>query len=138
VRKLRWDQVQDGCLCVTQGKTKVKLRIAIKGDLAAVLERARTRGAVKGLWILVDPLGQLLKEFGYLRSSFDMARDAAEKEAEELGIPFRRWQIRDLRPKCASDLGSMVEARKLLGHRTEVMTAHYVRKRVGDKVEPLK
>ena len=44
VRKLRWDQVQDGCLCVTQGKTKVKLRIAIKGDLAAVLERARTRG----------------------------------------------------------------------------------------------
>jgi len=138
VRKLRWDQVKESALWITQGKTGAKLRIAIEGELATVIDRCRARDNIRGLWLLTDPSGQPLKEFGFLRSSFDAARDAAASEAKALGISFRRWQIRDLRPKAASDLPSMAQARKLLGHTTENMTAHYVRQRVGELVKPVK
>lgn len=135
---LKWEQIADGHLWIRQGKTGAKLRITLEGELAAVVERARTRSKVRGLYVLTDPSGQPLKPFGFTRSAFDAARTAAEDEARKTGIPFRRWQLRDLRPKAASDLESMAQARKLLGHTTENMTAHYVRKRVGDQVRPVK
>lgn len=84
---------------------------------------------------------QWLKAFGYFRSHFDKARDAAEQEAKELGISFERFQFRDLRPKAASDIDAMHDikaAQKLLGHTTEQMTAGYIRSRRGDVVQPLK
>lgn len=138
VMKYRWDMVRNGALCIQQSKTGAKLQITIEGKLATVIERIRTRAGVKGLSLLTDPKGQPLKAFGFTRSAFDTARDAAEKEAKELGIEFRRWQLRDLRPKAASDMESMAQARKLLGHTTENMTAHYVRQRVGERVSPVK
>ena len=138
IMHLKWEQIRDGTIWISQGKTSAKLRISVEGELAAVIDRAKTRSNVRGLYVLTDPSGQPLKPFGFTRSAFDAARTAAEKEAEEVGIPFRRWQLRDLRPKAASDLESMSQARKLLGHTTENMTAHYVRKRVGDKVKPVK
>jgi hypothetical protein len=52
-------------------------------------------------------IAQPLKEFGYFRSLFDKARDAAEQEAKELGISFERFQFRDLRPKTVSDIDAM-------------------------------
>ena len=81
---------------------------------------------------------QRSKEFGYFRSHFDKARDAAEQEAKELGISFERFQFRDLRPKAASDIDAMHDikaAQKLLGHTTEQMTAGYIRSRRGDVVQ---
>ena len=136
VRKMRWDQIKDGNLEMSQDKTGAKMRIAIVGDLASVLARIRSRG-VLGLTILSDPKGQYLKGSGYFRSQFDKARDAAEKEAEERGIPFVRFQFRDLRPKAATDLESLPGAQKLLGHTTQAMTAKYIRQRRGDVVQPL-
>lgn len=139
VKKMRWSQVQDGVLLVGQNKTGAKLRIIIEGKLAEVLERIKKR-KVKGLTVLADPKGQPLKEFGYFRSQFDKARDAAETEAREMGIDFVRFQFRDLRPKAATDLDtlhSLKAAQKLLGHTTERMTADYIRKRRGDVVKPL-
>lgn len=85
--------------------------------------------------ILADPDGQPLKEFGYFRSQFDKARDAAE--AKEKGIPFFRLQFRDLRPKGATDMEDDVKEQKLLGHTTARMTADYIRQRRGDVVQPL-
>lgn len=139
VKGMRWNQVQNGILQIGQNKTGAKLRIVIEGKLAEVLDRIKQRG-IKGMTILADPKGQPLKEFGYFRSQFDKARDAAEAEAKAMGIDFVRFQFRDLRPKAATDidtLHSLKAAQKLLGHTTERMTAEYIRKRRGDVVKPL-
>ena len=136
VLNMRWDQVKDGAIWVEQGKTKAKIQIDIVGELAAVIERIRSRGVV-GMTILCDPKGQQLKPFGYFRSQFKLSRDRAEARAAELGIPFVRFQFKDLRAKSASDMKTMAGARKLLGHSTETMTTKYVRNRVGEKVEPV-
>ncbi|MGI4846816.1 MAG: hypothetical protein ACRYGK_01570 [Janthinobacterium lividum] len=80
VRKMRWDQIVEGRLEVKQNKTGAKIRIAIVGELKAVIDRARERTTTlpcKSLTILADPDGMPLKEFGYFRSQFDKARDAA-------------------------------------------------------------
>lgn len=63
-----------------------------------------------------------LNEFGHFRNPFNKARNAAEKEAVELKIPFFRFQFRDLRPKSATDMESVSGAQKLLGHTSERMT----------------
>ena len=136
VLKMRWSQVQDGAIWIVQGKTKAKLRIDVVGELATLFERIKARGLV-GMTILADPKGQALKAFGYFRSHFDKARDAAKVEADALGVPFIRFQLRDLRAKAASDLESMSHARKLLGHTTENMTREYIRARVGERVSPV-
>lgn len=136
VLKMRWEQVKDGSLWVEQGKTKAKIQIDITGQLAAVIDRIKSRGVV-GMTMLADPKGQQLKPFGYFRSQFKLARDRAEARAAELGLPFVRFQFKDLRAKSASDMSTMAGARKLLGHSTEAMTTKYVRNRVGEKVSPV-
>lgn len=136
VLKVRWSQVVDGAIMVKQGKTEKKLRIEIAGELATLLDRIKARGLV-GMTILTDPNGQAFKSFGYFRSHFDLARNAAEKEAKEFGIEFVRFQFRDLRAKAASDIESMAKARKLLGHSTEQMTRNYVRARIGERISPV-
>ena len=136
VLKMRWSQVADNALWVQQGKTKQKLRIDIAGELAMLLDRIKIRGVV-GMTILTDPKGQALKPFGFFRSHFDAARNAAAVEAKELGVEFVRFQFRDLRAKAASDIDSMAQARKLLGHTTEQMTRNYVRARIGERVAPI-
>ncbi|MEO7559013.1 MAG: tyrosine-type recombinase/integrase [Nitrosospira sp.] len=136
VLKMRWDHIKDGALWVQQGKTKSKLQIDIVGELAALIDRIRSRGIV-GMTLLSDPKGQQLKHSGYFRSQFKLARDRAEKRAAESGIEFNRFQFRDLRAKSASDMESMANARKLLGDATESMTTEYVRARVGEKVSPV-
>lgn len=93
---------------------------------------------VIGMTLLCDPKGQKLKQYGYFRSQFKLARDRAEAKAAELGIELVRFQFKDLRAaKSASDMESMAEAQKVLGHSTESMTTKYVRNRVGEKVSPL-
>ena len=136
-RRMRWDQVRDGAIEIQQGKTGAKLRIEVAGELATLLERIRARGVV-GMTILADPKGQPLKQFGYFRSQFDAARDAAEAEALAHKEPFTRFQLRDLRAKTATDSESIAAARKLLGHTTEAMTAEYVRERRGERVQALR
>lgn len=135
---MRWDHIKDGTLRVQQGKTKSKskLQIDIVGELAALVDRIKSRGIV-GMTLLSDPKGQQLKHSGYFRSQFKLARDRAEKRAAESGIEFNRFQFRDLRAKSASDMESMANARKLPGHSTESMTTEYVRARVGEKVSPV-
>ena len=96
---MRWDHIKDGSLCVEQGKTKSRLQINIVGEFAALLDRIKTRGIV-GMTILADPKGQTLKQYGYFRSQFKIARDSG-KRAAELGMPFTRFQFRDLRAKSA-------------------------------------
>ncbi|HTP45446.1 MAG TPA: hypothetical protein VMQ50_00815 [Casimicrobiaceae bacterium] len=44
------------------------------------------------------------------------------------------WQIRDLRPKAASDADTSRHAQALLGPSAATTTDGYIRKRVGEKV----
>ena len=73
---LRCDGIKDGALWVEQGKTKARLQIDIVGELAALIDRIKSRGIV-GMTLLSDPKGQRLKHSGDFRRQFKLARDCA-------------------------------------------------------------
>ena len=87
---------------------------------------SRTRERV-GPMLIQDDNGQPWGVFA-LRSRFDKARRAA-------GVSF---QFRDIRAKAATDTGDLGHSQKLLGHKRREMTEHYVRRRVGETVQPLR
>lgn len=104
-----------------------KLRIAIEGELADVIDRilAKPRDRVNKA-LLQDPDGQRLSYFA-LRSRFDKARESA-------GMSF---QFRDLRAKAATDTEDLARAQRLLGHKSRTTTEIYTRDRKGELVKPL-
>jgi len=120
---------------IQQGKTKKKLRIAVVGELAVVVERIRARKKgykVVSTALVVNESGQRLGRDA-LRSRFDKARETA-------GIEKDAFQFRDLRAKAGTDKtdmsGDIRQAQIQLGHSSLAMTEHYVRQRRGDKVKP--
>ncbi len=126
VLRMKRADIQDGALSVRQAKTKARLRIAIEGELAAVLDRITAR-AVVGVYLLTTERGDRLSH-RQLRWRFDRARDAAKVD----------FQFRDLRAKAATDMENLEQAQKLLGHATRDMTEHYTKKRAGEKVRPVR
>lgn len=112
VLKIQRADIHDGALWIVQNKTGAKRAIEITGELAELIQ---------------DDDGKPLGTFA-LRSRFDKARTAA-------GVSF---QFRDLRAKAATDTGDLAHSQKLLGHRNREMTEHYVRARVGERVQPLR
>lgn len=125
VLRMRRADVRDGTLCVDQGKTGAKVRIAVVGPLEAVLERL-TGYPVASLYLVRDERGQRLT-LSALRKRFWIARATA-------GVD---WQIRDLRAKAASDLDTAQKAQALLGHTSASTTDGYIRARVGQVVSPV-
>lgn len=130
-------QLRDGFLEVEQGKTGAKRRIAITGELKALLERIATRKAgykVRSTRLAILETGQPMT-YSALRSRFDLAREKA-------GIEKSAFQLRDLRAKAGTDKaessGDILKARDQLGHTTVVMTEKYVRERRGKAVTPTK
>jgi len=135
--KIDETHLREGSIEVRQNKTGHKLRIAIEGKLAALIERIRTRkcgisGVVVSTRLLVNEDGQPLGKSA-LRFRFEAARDAAGIEGDD-------FQFRDLRAKAATDKTDKTkdirEAQQQLGHASVVMTENYVRKRRGRKVMP--
>ena len=128
VLKIKHSDIRDGALWIVQNKTGARLGIEITGELAAVIERISQRPRkVTGLYLIQDDNGQPLGQFT-LRSRFDKARRLA-------GVSF---QFRDIRAKAATDTGDLAHSQKLLAHRNRDMTEHYVRRRSGDLVRPLR
>ncbi len=135
--KMTEHDIQDGLLIVKQGKTGVKLRISIEGELRDLIARIMVRKStykIRSLYLIVDNSGQKISASA-LRGHFDRAREIA-------GIKKADFQFRDLRGKAATDKtessGDIRQAQKQLGHTTVTMTEHYVRGRKGDKVTPTK
>jgi integrase len=127
--------VRDGFIHVRQGKTNVKRRIAVVGELKNVLARIakRKRGCeVHHTRLIVDEDGRPLQK-DQMRYRFDKAREKA-------GIAKIDFQFRDLRAKAgtdkAEDSGDIRQAQKQLGHASVTMTEKYVRNRRGDKSTP--
>lgn len=125
--------VRDGALQVRQGKTGAKLRIDVAGELAALLERIRTRKhghAVFSTRLIVNEHG---RGIGVNAMSRRWAK--ACTAAKITGLQFR-----DLRAKAATDkadsTGDIRQAQRQLGHTSVVMTEHYTRDRRGAKVTP--
>ena len=137
VLKTAETDIREGALCITQQKTRAKLRISIEGELAGLLTRIMTRKAtfkVRSLALIVNDDGKRLT-YNMLRNHFDAARDAA-------GVDKDSFQFRDLRAKAATDKadlsGDIRQAQQQLGHTTVGMTEQYIRARKGLKVTPTK
>lgn len=122
VLRMRRTDIQDGSLWVTQAKTGAKVRIAIVGPLADVLARSYP----VGVYLVRDERGQ--------RLTLAAIRRRFRKTQAEAGAD---WQIRDLRAKAARDMATAQKAQALLGHSAASPTDGYLRKRVGQAVEPV-
>lgn len=119
---------------VWQNKT-TGFKLVIADDaLAALIQRLRGDRAKPKGHVLVDEDGAPLNPRGAFRYRFDLARKAAIAKAAEADTEHQDFQLRDLRPMAGLamlDAEGMDAARRLLGHTTERMTAHYTTKRRG-------
>jgi integrase len=104
----------------------------------AVGRKAGIRG-VRSLSLIVNEKGEALGKAA-LRYRFDKARELAADAApnKATAARLRAIQFRDLRAKAASDVDALDQAQKLLGHTKRDMTEHYVRKKRGEKVSPVR
>lgn len=128
VRKMMRDDIRDGHLWVKQNKTGARVGIELVGELATVVDRIlkRPRRAT-GRYLVQTDEGQPLTQT-MMRDRFDQARKDSGQE----------WQFRDLRPKAATDVGDVREAKELLGHASETTTAEIYRRRRGNTVKPVR
>lgn len=139
VLKLTRADIKDGALWIQQNKTGAKLRIAIEGELEALIGRMKAR-KVMGL-TLVNMLNGTPMSRYELRGAMDRARAAAAIAYPHLAEKIREFQFRDLRAKAGTDKEEMLgmqAAQDQLGHSTQAMTKHYVRHRKGKLVKPTK
>lgn len=128
VLKLQRTDIRDGALWIVQNKTGARLGIEITGELAAVIERIKGRPCTAiSTYLIQDEKGQPLSYYA-MRSRFDKARELAKVS----------FQFRDIRAKAATDTGDLAHSQKLLAHKNREMTEHYVRRRMGEKVRPLR
>ena len=146
VLRMSETSIRDGALELRQGKTDAPLRIAITGELAALVERmtqAKQAHSVRSLSLLINEKGQALTK-SMLRRRFEKAREdaALAAQTDEDAARMRGIQFRDLRAKAGTDKanasGDIRKAQKQLGHSTVSTTQRYMRDRIGELVEPTK
>lgn len=126
VLKMTRQDIWDNALWVTQNKTGTKRGIALEGEFKAIIERCKNRQRkAESVYLVADENGQPLK-FWTLTDRFKRARATA-------GVNF---QLRDIRPKNATDEDDFEVAHKRLGHSTRAMTEKYIRNRKGQRVQP--
>ena len=146
VLKMRLNDIRDGYLWLTQTKTRIKLRIAVAGELAALIERIQGRGyKVTSLALIRSERGRQLS-YHALWNRFEEARKRAANALDvagktEAAVSVRGFQFRDLRAKAGTDKADSTDLRKAqqqLGHKSVKTTEIYLRARAGDKVTPTK
>ena len=144
VLKMTTGDVRDGFLWVRQNKTKAKLRIALEGELGALVGRLTFKpvGKIASPYLIRNEEEQPLT-YSAMTQRFTKAREAAIERARESGqtglaASLAGFQFRDLRARAASDIDDLRSAQRLLGHHSATMTETYVRARVGDRVKPVK
>lgn len=130
---LKVSDFRDGALWVKQNKSGRKLRIALSGIFADVVQQIlEERGDARHDFLFCKN-GKPVS-YGQLRYGMDKARKLA-------GISKVDFQFRDLRAKAGTDKDEELglnAARDLLGHKNSSMTVHYVRHRKGKLVQHTK
>jgi integrase len=140
--KARMDDIEDGTLAVAQGKTGKRLRIAIVGQLADLIDRIKARKAshktVHAQILMVRDGQPMTKQT--LRDHFTKAKEEAAKKHPELAEAIKEFWFYDLRAKAADDTSAErgeQAASDLLGHDSIKTTRkHYLRR--GKIVVPVK
>ena len=145
VIKMKKAHIRDGELTVQQNKTGTKLRIQLVVDsvptqLALFLDTLKTRGVqcMSG-HLICTPDGRPMTA-KMLRDRFEQARSTAieraeEEECAELAKRIEEFQFRDIRPKAATEIDSLNDASKLLGHSHPAITKRIYRRK-GEQVKP--
>ncbi|MGO9443926.1 MAG: tyrosine-type recombinase/integrase, partial [Thiobacillaceae bacterium] len=117
VLKMTRTHIKEGALWIVQNKTKKRLAISIEGELEQVINAMlRRERSATSIYLIQTDAGRPLT-YSMLRNRFDDARDKA-------GVDF---QFRDIRPKAATDSGSLAEAQALLGHQSSATTQRHYR-----------
>lgn len=135
--------IQGDVLLVQQNKTDAKIRIAIEGELKALLERIdaqKKHHKVHSLRLICTETGRPMSQDA-IRQRFTKAREKAAKRNPDIKEEILQYQLRDLRAKATTDKAEsdgMREAQLLAGHSKMAMTEHYVRNRKGQRVTPTK
>lgn len=137
IRSMRFSNIVNDALEVSQGKTGKKLRILLtdeqgKTALGLLIDRIKSR-VIIGQWIISDN-GKKMTE-SMLRGRFEKARAKAVDDHPEIASKIKQFQFRDARPKAASET-DLDHASKLLGHSDKQIT-EFVYRRVGEVVKPM-
>ena len=133
---LRLTDIRDGCLVIKQNKRRgtAIVRVQIEGKLKLVIDRIRARKyKITSTSLLRNERGAALT-FSAFRGRFDDAREKA-------GVAKDAFQFRDLRAKGGTEKADREgdrEAQKLLGHTNLNTTEVYIRRRIGEKVRPVR
>lgn len=126
---LRWQDITDAGVIVTQQKTKVRLLIEWSPALRAAVE-ACAEGR--------DRIGHLLKTQSGRGYTYAGIRSAWVRACQRAGV--EDLNIHDLRGRAGVDaLGEdedIRQAQKLLGHTTEAMTRGYVEGKFHKRAKP--
>jgi len=139
VLKLTRADIKDGALWLRQNKTRNKLRIAIVGELAVLLERMNGK-KVTGLKLINMEDGKPMSAY-MLRHTMDWAREVAAEDSPAAADQIWEFQFRDRRAKAATDKDDdhgITAAQEQLEHSTAAMRRQYVRHRKGKLVNPTK
>lgn len=124
ILKMTRQDIRDGCLWVTQGKTGTKVGIRIEGELKSVLERILARPkAVSSVFLICDDQGQKMT---YWAINYAFVKTGAD------------WQFRDIRAKMVTDEPDLKTAQQRAGHKSEQTTARVYRRVKGNVVGSLK
>lgn len=116
----------DNELVFRQSKTGAKVRIRITGTLKTLVDELLTRKRIAtGPYLIQDDNGQRIS-YWTLCKRWDRIREAA-------GLPG--VQMRDIRPKVASDLDDVQRAQETLGHGQIATTQRHYRRK-GKAVDP--
>ncbi len=131
VLKMKWSDIQDGCLMVVQQKTKARLSIEVGPEMQTVIDRAKQNGKLRSLYIVSNSHGHPYSPGGF-ETNFYRARIKA-------GI--KDFHFHDIRGKAATDLEDMHihirEIQSLLGHKTQAQTENYIKSKRMTKAKSL-
>ena len=120
VMAMRWDQITDGMIEVTQAKTGQTVWIPIHPDLVARLDEIKRRSVRSAVHICTTTYGRPWK-----KSNLQLRFKAATRA---LGFDVQFHGLRKTAARMLSEAGCTTEQIKAVtGHTTDEMVAHYVR-----------
>ena len=127
---IRRQDVTDAGIAFKQAKTGKRLVVAMTPALKAVLDRAgKLHPRVASMWVFSTRTGSPY--------TYDGVSSMFKRAVVQAGVPD--FHFHDLRAKALTDAKRAGQnAQALAGHSTEAMTAHYVKRREVEVVQPLR